>query len=120
MAEKSTGYQLGRALETRARQLLEANGYFVVRAAASKGLVDLVAMKPGQTLFVQCKRSGSLPPTEWNALYALALSLGAVPLMGRRGKRGTELLRLTGPKSGLRGRRQPMEAFSVDEPGEAR
>jgi Holliday junction resolvase len=115
----TTGYRLGRDLEYRAKRLLEDDGYFVVRAAASKGLVDLVALKAGETLFVQCKRSGSLPPAEWNALFDLALWLGAVPLMAVKGPRGTQFRRLTGRKDGTR-RRQPMEPFSADETGEAR
>ena len=114
----STGYDLGRALEYRVKGLLERDGYYVIRAAASKGPVDLAAMKPRQLLLVQCKRSGALPPSEWNELYDLAVRLGAVPLMARRGTRGTQLLRLTARKDGTR-RRQPMEPFTVDEPGEA-
>ena len=114
----TTGYDLGRALEYRVKGLLERDGYYVIRAAASKGLVDLAAMKPGQVLLVQCKRSGALPPAEWNALYDLAASLGAVPLMAVKGLRGTQLHRLTGRKDGTR-RRQPMEPFSTDEPGQA-
>lgn len=114
----SNGYRLGVALEHRVKQLLERDGYFVVRAAASKGLVDLAAMKPRQLLLVQCKRSGSLPPAEWNELFDLAARLGAVPLMARRGPRGTQLHRLTARKDGSR-RRQPMEPFTTDEPGEA-
>lgn len=115
---RSTGYQLGAALEYRVKALLEKDGYYVVRAAASKGLVDLAAMKPRQLLLVQCKRSGSLPPAEWNALYDLAVHLEAVPVMAVKGPRGTLLYRLTARKDATR-RRQPMEPFSIDEPGDA-
>jgi Holliday junction resolvase len=111
----TTGYQLGTALEHRAKQLLERDGYFVVRAAASKGLVDLVAIKPTQLLLVQCKRSGSLPPAEWNGLFDLALSLGAIPLMASKGPRGTQFHQLTGRKTGKRGQRQPMTPFTTDQ-----
>jgi Holliday junction resolvase len=113
----STGYKLGVALEYRAKQLLEHNGYFVVRAAASKGAVDLVAIKPGQTLLVQCKRSGALPVSEWNTLFDLALSLGAVPVMAVKGLRGTQFHQLTGRKDGTR-RRQPMTPFTIDQIGD--
>lgn len=114
----TTGYRLGVALEYRVKQLLERDGYYVIRAAASKGIVDLIALKPHQTLMVQCKRSGALPPSEWNELFGLAERLGAVPLMAVKGLRGTRLMRLTARKDGSR-RRQPMEPFSVDEPGDA-
>jgi Holliday junction resolvase len=110
---KSTGYQLGRALEYRVRDQLQADGYFVIRAAASKGPADLVAIKPPQILLVQCKRSGTLPPAEWNQLYDIADSLGAIAVMAVKGLRGTQLLRLTGRKDGTCGRRQPMEPFST-------
>ena len=113
----TTGYRLGVALEYRAKQLLEADGYFVVRAAASKGVVDLAAMQPGQLLLVQCKRSGALPPAEWNELYDLAARLGAVPVMAVKGLRGTQFHRLTARKDGSR-RRQPMEPFTTDQVGE--
>jgi Holliday junction resolvase len=112
---KSTGYRLGRDLEYRTKRQLERDGYWVQRAAASKGLVDLVALKPGQILLVQCKRSGSLPPAEWNALHTLAGMLGAVPVMAVMGARGTELWRLLAAKTGKRGARQPMELFVTDE-----
>lgn len=114
----TTGYRLGVALEYRVKALLERDGYYVVRSAASKGVVDLAAMKPRQLLLVQCKRSGALPPAEWNELYDLAASLGAVPVMAVKGLRRTELYRLTARKDGSR-RRQPMEPFTTDEPGEA-
>lgn len=115
MAERSTGYQLGRALEYRVRDKLTADGYFCIRAAASKGLVDIIAIKRGQVLFVQCKRSGSLPPGEWNELYEAALHVGAIPVMAsRRLPSGIALWRLDGRKDGTR-RRQPMKPFVIDE-----
>lgn len=114
----TTGYRLGVALEYRVKAILETDGYWVIRAASSKGIADLVALKTGQTLLVQCKRSGALPPAEWNDLYDLAVRLGAVPLMAVKGLRRTELYRLTARKDGRR-KRQPMEPFTADEPGEA-
>lgn len=105
----------GRAVEHAARRLLDDAGYWTMRAAGSKGAVDLIAMKHGQTLFVQCKRTGSLRPAEWNALWGLAAELGAVPVLAqmRLAPRRVVLHRLTGPKTG-RGP-QPMEELRVDE-----
>ena len=71
-------------------------GYPVVtRAAGSHGIVEVVAAKQGQILFVQAKRHGELGPAEWN-----------------------ELLRLTGPKL-PGGGVQPWEPFVTDEIAEA-
>ena len=110
-----TAYALGAALERRIRDRLIEDGYFVIRSAGSKKVVDLAAFKPGQTLFIQCKRSGALPPASWNALYDLALSVGAVPVMVENPKpRCVRWWRLTGRKDG-RGGRQPMVPFEVDE-----
>src|SRR5215472_4006395 len=98
----------GRDFEHRARAALDGNGYWTIRAAASKGLVDIVAMKPGQTVFVQCKRDGSLPPAEWNALYDLAHTLGAVPVMASlRLRHGLIWHQLAARKDGTR-RAQPL------------
>jgi Holliday junction resolvase len=107
----------GRAVEHAARHLLDDAGYWTQRSAASKGAVDIIALKHGQILFVQCKRSGALPPAEWNALYGLAMELGAVPVLAqiRLAPRRVVLHRLTAPKDGSR-RQQPMEEFVIDEP----
>ena len=115
----STMYRLGRAVEYRFKELMEAEGYVVMRSPASKSPVDLVAIKPGQVLFVQCKRSGSLPPKEWNALYDLAESAGALPIMAERPlPRVYRYWLLTARKDGTK-RRQPMTPFVLDEGSEA-
>lgn len=115
----SSNYQRGRALEHRVRTHLRAQGYEVLRTAGSKSKIDLVAIKQGQILFVQCKRSGALPPAEWNALWDLALMAGAVPVLAEQLKpRGRKYWRLTGRKD-QPGRRQPMEELVIDEIAEA-
>jgi Holliday junction resolvase len=106
----------GRDVEHAARRALNDAGYWTMRAAASKGAVDVIGLKHGQILFVQCKRSGSLPPAEWNALYGLAMELGAVPLLAqiKLAPRRVVMHRLTAPKR-ARQRVQPMEEFLLDE-----
>ena len=111
----TTKYRLGREVEYRVRDMLRQEGYFVLRAPASKTPVDLVAIKPGQVLFVQCKRSGTLPPAEWNALFELAKSCAAIPIMAERPwPRMTRFWRLLALKDGGR-TRQPMEPFQIDQ-----
>jgi Holliday junction resolvase len=111
----------GRDVEHAARRLLTEAGYWTHRSAGSKSAVDIIAMKPGQVLFVQAKRSGTLGPAEWNELWRLSVQLGAVAILARRkGPRtaSVEFMELTAPKDGTQ-RRQPMVPFVLDEPGEA-
>jgi hypothetical protein len=113
-ATRQTPYRLGRALEYRVRRLLEDAGFVVLRSLGSKSPVDLVAIRRGVLLLVQCKRSGTLAPAEWNTLYALADSVAAVPLLALMPTaRGTVFYRLTGPKDGPG--RQPMLPWVLTE-----
>jgi Holliday junction resolvase len=57
---------------------LRANGYDTVRAASSKGLADVVAVKPGQILFVNCKRTTPPGPVEREALLRVAAHLPGI------------------------------------------
>lgn len=47
-----TNYAAGRRAEWRARDYLEARGYYVIRSAGSKGLIDLVAFKRSRPILV--------------------------------------------------------------------
>ncbi|MEV6180145.1 restriction endonuclease [Streptomyces sp. NPDC052015] len=110
-----SNYARGRDLEHRVRAHLRGQGYEVLRTAGSKSKVDLVAIKPGQVLFVQCKRTGALPPAEWNALWDLAQRAGAIPVLAEQLKpRGRKYWRLTGRKD-QPGRRQPYVELLLDE-----
>ncbi|MEV4861502.1 restriction endonuclease [Streptomyces ossamyceticus] len=111
---KRSNYARGRDLEHRVRTHLREQGYEVLRTAGSKSKVDLVAIKTGQILFVQCKRSGALPPAEWNALWDLALMVGAIPVLAEQLTRGRKYWRLTGRKD-QPGKRQPYEELLLDE-----
>ena len=97
-------------------------GYPVVtRAAGSHGIVEVVAAKQGQILFVQAKRDGRLDPAEWNELYHLATDCGAIPLCAKAGRRVTDvvLMRLVGTKLPGGGALQPWVRFFTDEIAEA-
>lgn len=111
----ATNYQRGRAFEYRTRDKLLKNGaVYVMRAAQSKGKVDLLALWPipepyaskGWTehrpapWLVQCKYSihggGRLSPGEGADLVELAAQTGGVPVFARPGKngRGVEFINL--------------------------
>jgi Holliday junction resolvase len=107
-------YRRGREFEYRVRDHLKAHGYFVLRSPASKSPIDLVAIRPGEVLFVQCKRGGSLGPGEWNRLWELAESCCALPILAETPwPRTYRFWRLTARKNGDRTQRQPMVTFEV-------
>jgi Holliday junction resolvase len=114
----------GADFERRIRKILEAEGYHVARSAASLGPYDLDASKPGQRLLVQAKCTGrgldgipKIDPEDWNALYDLAIHLGAVPVAVCRPapRRPPVFWRMTGRKTGARGQRSPLARFELDE-----
>ena len=45
-------------LENRARTILEKQGYYVIRSAGSKGIIDLVAIKWTHIKLIQVKSRG--------------------------------------------------------------
>lgn len=111
-------YAAGTRFEHKTIADLEGNGYETIRAAGSKGgtKVDIAAFKPGQLLLVQCKRSGALPPAEWDRIVEVAGWVGAIPLLAANGPRGrgvvyTELLGRKIPRA----RTQPCRPFLLDE-----
>ncbi|WP_422744291.1 restriction endonuclease [Micromonospora sp. WMMD754] len=111
-------YRSGTWFEHKTIDDLQDNGYETIRAAGSKGStkVDIVALKPGQLLFIQCKRSGALPPAEWDRVVEVAGWVGAIPLLAANGPRGRGVTytRLLGPKV-PRARIQPCEPFLLDQ-----
>jgi Holliday junction resolvase len=128
-----TRYDTGRFVEHRVREHLVNDGYVVIRAAGSKGKIDLNARKPGQLLDIQCKGDGvRFSGADWDRLRELASWVGAIPILGTRDtvngcqelhssvKCGTVLWELTGPYV-LRGQVgvQPRVLFRTDLYGEA-
>ena len=83
-----SNYRRGADLERAAKKYLEDNGYYVIKSAGSKGVADLVGIKPGETLYVQCKTDGYLLPDERVRFRQAALKSGAVPLVARWAKEG--------------------------------
>jgi len=55
-------YRYGASRERALKKMLEKRGWFVVRAAGSKGAVDLLAVKDGKCVGIQVK-SGTARPT---------------------------------------------------------
>jgi Holliday junction resolvase len=64
-----TNYRDGRDHEYAVIADLERDGYRCTRAAGSKGIADIIALKPGEVLLVQAKRrEPRLDPAEREAL----------------------------------------------------
>lgn len=101
-----TQYNDGRRFEYRVRDALREDGYEVLRSAGSKTKIDLVAIKRGQQIFIQCKLNGLCAPAERSRLRDLAGMVGALPVVAYSHKEGRaaatvryRLLTGDGPKS---------------------
>jgi hypothetical protein len=111
----ATNYQRGRAFEYRVRDaLLKRGAVYVMRAAQSKGKVDLLALWPVKEhlkafvkgfcdaeavtspWLVQCKRDGRLSAAEAAELIQIAVETGSVPMLAKTGAngRGVEFINL--------------------------
>ena len=78
-------------MEYRNRDLFRRNGYFVVRAAQSKP-IDLVCLRNGRSVLVECKAGRSFLGKERKGeLLALAKQAGATVVLARRRRRIVEL-----------------------------
>lgn len=77
--------RLGHAFERKARDELEAAGFWVTATPpANDGGVDLVAIKHARVMAVQCKRDGYLDPAGREALYSLRWNWGIFPVLASR------------------------------------
>ncbi len=86
-----SNYEIGRRLEYRIRDLFRRNGYFVIRAAQSKP-IDLVCLRNGRSVLVECKAGSSfLGKERKRELLNLAKQSGASVVLARRRRRIVEL-----------------------------
>ena len=89
-----SNYEAGRRLEYRVRDMFRRNGFFVVRAAQSKP-IDLVCLRGGRSVLVECKSERSFLGRERKQeLLDLARRAGAPVVVARRRKRMVELTNL--------------------------
>ena len=93
-------YRAGANFERRVMAVLVEAGYTAIRSAGSKGVFDLVAVKPGEVLFVQVKRNGVIGPEAWNSLVGWSCGSGAIPILAVRDaiSKHIVLWKLTGPR----------------------
>lgn len=70
----NSNYVNGRAMEYKARQDLTEQGYTVIRAAGSKGKIDLCAINATEIRLIQVKNQRHIiKPDELKALQRLAV-----------------------------------------------
>lgn len=95
-----TNYRNGYIFELATMEHLQNEGYWVTRSAGSHSCVDVIGIKEGQIVLVQCKRDGKISPAERASIQATAALLDcAVPVLAYKvvGKSAVLLARLTGP-----------------------
>ena len=74
-----SGYSDGRVVEYAVIHDVIDNGYEHMRGASSKGLCDVLAIKPGEVLFINVKRTTPPGPAERADLLRIA---GYLPGVG--------------------------------------
>ncbi len=82
-----SAYVRGRSAEYWVKGLLEAQGYLVIRSAASHTPIDLLAAKDGVRLAVQVKVKGGFTKEERSELIRWAKQFDAKPMLATK-KRG--------------------------------
>jgi len=83
-------YKIGRAFEYRCRNFLIKLGFFVIRSPKSKGPFDLLAMKDGTILLVQCKLRNRNFDT--SSLKDISVQVGGIPIVAYRERRRGKII----------------------------
>lgn len=83
-----TNYQRGYAFECRVMKHLESDDFFCVASRGSHGPADIVAIKSGWTLLIQCKRDGRISKEDWQELFLLSVATNTKALLYYTPKRG--------------------------------
>lgn len=111
---EGTAYRDGRIFEYKVRDELSSRGFHATRTNWSTTPADVIAFTHGQIMYVQCKRrEHSISSEEWNELYDIAASVGAIPVLAFVGKDGgTEYGRITARKGNSQGSRRPIVTFN--------
>ena len=93
----TSNYFKGRNLEYSVREQLKGRGYVVFRCAGSRP-VDLIAIKAGKILLVECKTGLNpfLSPNQSNHILEISKNANAIPiLVVRKRYRGIRWFEMT-------------------------
>jgi Holliday junction resolvase len=77
----NTRYVAGANLERSAKRVLESKGFYVMKSGGSKGILDLIAMKDGESWLCQAKLHGILSPADRAKLIKLAQDNYCIPVL---------------------------------------
>ena len=80
---RGRNYRHGYNFEVRVFFYFRKLGYFTVRSSGSHGPADVMAVRKGQVLAIQCKTNGYLPKEEKKELLDLT-KYGAIPILASR------------------------------------
>lgn len=87
-----SNYSRGRRFEYSVRDVFRRQGYVVIRAASSKP-IDLVCLKDGRSILVECKTESSLVNrARLTQLRQLSKKAGTSMIVARKRKAGVELM----------------------------
>ncbi len=78
-------YRKGRKFEWQVRRLLEKKGWFTVRAARSKPL-DLIALKNGSILLIECKYSSRISQKDKSKMIEISKITYGKPILAIKKK----------------------------------
>lgn len=81
---KNEWYKKGRRFEYTVKNYLKSKGFWTLRSPGSAGPVDLIAIKKGLILLVQCKCRPGLSKMEKEELLRLSESTGSKPILAYR------------------------------------
>jgi Holliday junction resolvase len=97
MAEPANGFNpfaRGRRFEYRTRDQLRKSGWYVVRQARS-AFPDLIALKEGNILLVECKMNGRISRSERASINRLRKKIKAVPVLAFRDRGRVSMSRIS-------------------------
>jgi Holliday junction resolvase len=77
-------YKRGRNFEYIVARAFRLLGWWVLRSPQSRSPIDLLAVKAGRILAIQCKRGASITVAQKQELIDLAKSLGAMAILATR------------------------------------
>lgn len=84
------GYEIGASFERRCKRHFTKLGYYVIKSAGSKGIIDLACLSRHGNLLVQCRVNGNLSKDEELELIKLGAETGCRVLLAYREGRTME------------------------------
>lgn len=78
----SKAYKVGRRFEYYCMNFFRKEGYYCIRSAGSKGIIDFVALGNNKRVYlIQCKRDGQISKAERIMLGRLVVMTSAIVLL---------------------------------------